>query len=218
MTSSPFHAQKVTTPWNICDVLRNRFRGKETQPLVIRDTSHPALLTWFLSRAPRWQRSPPLPECAHGSSSEPGRGRIHFFLRHREEEEKSSCLACKTTVSSLRVHLRYHIIGVTHQFVTKQTLQNFMENYVTFKICKNGWPFSYWETLRKGVTFLLCLSQHLDTFSLARTRRLNELCFVQITVTKDTVLISTSNLLIQGRFSFYKAFLSVKTLLPTPTG
>lgn len=70
---------------------------------------------------------------------------------------------------------------------------------------------------RGGDNSFVCLNT-LDTFSLTKTRRLNEMCFVQITVTKDTVLISTSNLLIQGRFSFYKAFLSVKTVLPTPTG
>lgn len=218
MTSSPFHTQKVTTPWNIRDVLRNRFRGKETQPLVIRDTSHPALLTWFLSRAPRWQRSPPLPECAHGSSSEPGRGRIHFFLDIEKKRRsrlvsrvKQRCHPCvciwATTLSVSHINLSQRRRCKTLWRTT--SLSKCVKMCVLFLIEKHCG--------RGGDNSFVCLNT-LDTFSLTKTRRLNELCFVQITVTKDTVLISTSNLLIQGRFSFYKAFLSVKTVLPTPTG
>lgn len=154
MTSSPFHTQKVT-PWNICNVLRNRFRGKETQPLVIRDTSHPALLTWFLSRAPRWQRSPPLPECAHGSSSEPGRGRIHFFLdiekkrrsrlvsRVKQRSHPCVCI-CATTLSVSHINLSQSRRCKTLWRTTSLSKSVKMGGlFLIEKHCRRRWHFFY---------------------------------------------------------------------------
>lgn len=108
-----FISQTVTIPWKVQSVSQNRRRGKETQPLVIRDRSHPVLLTWFLSRAPRWQRSPPLPQCAHGSSSEPGRESADFWLEKKRRSHLVplvkqgllvKCSSYSTTISVSKCH------------------------------------------------------------------------------------------------------------------